>query len=113
VASSLSSRASRMRAASAVACARLRLNLATPSAGMDRCTGTRGWEGGRSSDGLGMTGVCPWQYWFCSPHQAHCWRSEGVAKPLELAHCQFVVVVAAPRVASDRAVAPGSKLGLA
>jgi hypothetical protein len=57
------------------------------SARTDRCTGTRGWEGGRSRDGLGMTGVCPWQYWFCSPHRAHCRRSEVVAEPLESARC--------------------------
>jgi hypothetical protein len=55
-------------AANAVACTRLRLNRATRLAGMVPCAGTRGCGGGRSRVGLGMKGVCPWQYCCCSPH---------------------------------------------
>jgi hypothetical protein len=50
------SRRSTRQAASVVACARLRLNLATPLAGTGARTGIRG---GRSRVGLGMMGVWP------------------------------------------------------
>jgi hypothetical protein len=62
-----SSRQSMSRAANNMACAQLRLNLAMPLVGMDRDTESRGGFGGRSRDGFGMMGVCPWQYSCCSP----------------------------------------------
>jgi hypothetical protein len=97
----------------AVACARLRLTLAMRWARTDPDTGTLGWAGGRSSDGFGMTGVCPWQYWRCSPHLAQRRRSLLVAESQEGARLIRSVADGAPRVTSDLSVAPGSRPMLA
>jgi hypothetical protein len=99
--------------ANTVACARLRLNHAMRLAGMVPCDETQGWTGGRSRVGLGMNGVCPWQYCCCSPHRAQRRRSLSVAEPLELVRQRSDTVGVVPRASAGPTAELDAKTELA